>query len=384
MQPELTVGIDEFTVILMPTEKTACDYWAEKLEAMLAAFIPKTMLEELFGKLSEVSNKLLPGYNRALSFDDRPWYLSISWHDDYPNTGICIKFSAHAWTAYQAEYKSRFSTTVSVADFLRMVQDDLYTTRLSRIDLTADYKDYPNAYQTGYLHPNEIYRHLIDGSYVIKDFRDRRSVRTFSAFDKNGAYETFYAGSLKGKTRYFLRCYDKRAEQIDKKGFRYEEAIACTSWVRFEAVFKGTYAHQMTRQLIETIHTQSELQQFIATHITNKFRIQNTATEDAINITNDLLAVAAGSQINALSTPNARDNSLYQSIQYLKQSSGLYAVLYKIYTIWGEDGEKYVLDALYKDYQRYYRPEAHKNRDIRCWLRKHEKELRTQSLNQLL
>lgn len=62
--------------------------------------------------------------------------------DNMPTMGVCVRYSAHAYAVFKQEYRQRFQVEMNIAAFLRMVQDDIYTTRLSRIDLTADYFDY--------------------------------------------------------------------------------------------------------------------------------------------------------------------------------------------------------------------------------------------------
>lgn len=196
-------------------------------------------------------------------------------------------------------------------------------------------------------------------------------MKNFSALHKNGSYETFYAGTRKGKTDGFLRCYDKREEQIQAHGFRYQEAEKCQSWVRFEAVFKQEYAHQITEQLLNEIHTDEELQQAVAKHIVDKYCFYDTTYDAPTTFSNALDEIAAGIQVNALARPNARDNSLAQSIHHLEKSSGLFSTLYKVYEIWGTEGEEKLLKHLKTNYETMFKPDAKKNSDIQYWLGKH-------------
>ena len=69
--------------------------------------------------------------------------------------------------------------------------------------------------------------------------------------------------------------------------FTYDEAIQCESWVRFEAVYKGIYAHQITEGL-QQVSTEDELKQLIAKYISDKYQFYDTATGDALQITEDL------------------------------------------------------------------------------------------------
>ena len=212
--PSLAVGVDEFTVVLQPIDKVSVMAWPDMADLMLSAFLDHSQLESLFGRMDNAT-KMQAGYTSGLTYTDRPWYLVICWHEDMPNMGICVRFSAYAYAAYKEAYMAQFQTEMNIADFLHMVQDDVYTTRLSRIDLTADYFDYTDEHiRTAPLSPDTIYTRLKDGNYVVKNGNGHQSIRNMSGIDKGGAYQTFYLGSQKGKTNGFLRCYDKKAEQL--------------------------------------------------------------------------------------------------------------------------------------------------------------------------
>lgn len=345
---------------------------------MADKFAVKSKISDLFGNLDIAEIKLMAGYTSGLTFPNRPWYFVICWHEQYPKMGVCIRFSAHAYMVYTQEYFNKYQTRINISSFLKMVQSDIYTMRLSRIDLVADYKNYPSPFNPlDYLHPHGIYSSIKDGRFVILNCNDKNTIKSLSAIDKDGVYETFYAGTRKGKTNGFLRCYDKRNEQIQSHGFRYDEAITCESWIRFEAVFKGIYAHQITEQLFD-INTDLELQQLIAKHITDKYRFFDKANDDVTDFTDDLIGISLGTQIPALAVPSARDNSLRQSISYLKDGSGLFSIFYKVYAIWGVEGERKLLKHLIKVYNGEYKQEVFEKPDIAIWLKKHTEELKNQ------
>ena len=223
--PSLTVGIDEFTLVLQPVEKAKITEWPEVAEEMISTFLTKSRLTDLYGPM-EPAAKMQAGYTSGLTYSDRPWYLTISWNEDMPTMGICVRYSAHAYTVYKQEYLQRFQAELNIVTFLHMVQDKIYTIRLSRIDLTADYYEYMDEMLPHrLLSPDFIYTRLKDGIYTVQNWRDRKSVRNMSGLDKNGAYETFYIGSRTGKTNGFLRVYNKKQEQIQTMGYRYDEAL---------------------------------------------------------------------------------------------------------------------------------------------------------------
>lgn len=375
----LAVGVDEFTVILQPPDKVKVTDWPDTVDMMLSVFLTKSQLVNLFGRMDNAT-KMQAGYTSGLTYTDRPWYLVICWHEDMPNMGICVRFSAYAYAAYKEAYMAQFQTEMNIADFLHMVQDDVYTTRLSRIDLTADYYDYSDELLPDrQLSPDLVYERLKDGSYVVRNRNDRQSARNMSALDREGRYETVYIGSRRGKTNGFLRIYDKKQEQIQTMGYRYDEALQHESWVRFEASFLHDAAHQLTEQLLSEGMTAQDLQRWIARHITDKYRFVRPETGEATEFTADLMGVAAGSSVAALSTPSPRDNSLRQSIRYLRNGSGLYSTLFKVANIWGPEAARELMDFLLCEYEQYQDAlldgeYPYKLRELTAWLQRHAAE----------
>lgn len=378
--PYLTVGVDEFTLILQPTNKVIVIDWPDTMNEIIDVFVAKSRLMDLFGEMA-FAEKVPAGYTNGVTFACRPWYLVISWHDDFPSMGVCVRFSAHAYATYKQEFKERFQSDINIAVFLDMVQDGAYTTRLSRIDLTADYFNYSDELLPGrQLSPDLIYERLKDGSYVVKNRNDRQSVRNMSAIDKDGAYETFYIGSRAGKSNGFLRCYDKKQEQIKTMGYRYDEALQYKSWVRFEASFLHDYAHQITSELLRNSKTTQDLQKLIAKYISDRYRFIDTSTGEVTAFSDDLIGIAVGTNAAALIAASPRDNTLRQSIEHLRSGSGLYPTMYKAYSIWGDGADRQLIEYLYDDYVYDFKirlltgKDEYKMREMRLWLQKHGME----------
>lgn len=378
--PYLTVGVDEFTLILQPTNKVIVIDWPDTMNEIIDVFVAKSRLMDLFGEMA-FAEKVPAGYTNGVTFACRPWYLVISWHDDFPSMGVCVRFSAHAYATYKQEFKERFQSDINIAVFLNMVQDGAYTTRLSRIDLTADYYDYmDDLLPDRLLSTDLIYSRLKDGSYLIKNWKDRQSVRNMSGLDKNGAYETFYIGSRAGKTNGFLRVYNKKQEQIQTMGYRYDEALQYKGWVRFESSFLHDYAHQMTEQLLSGYMTPQDLQQWIAKHISDRYRFVDTSTNEVTAFTDDLIGISVGTNAAALIAPSPRDNTFRQSLEHLRIGSGLYPVLYKAFGMWGDGADRQLIEYLYDDYVYDFKirllkgKDEYKLREMRLWLQKHGAE----------
>lgn len=372
------VGIDEITLVLFPNEKVPPDEWIIKADEILGRFIDLSKIEELFGKMQEAQYGVQQGYSTGLTFENKPWHMSISWHEYLQTMGICIKFSAYAWSVYQSTFFERYGKRMNIALFLKMIQSDFYIARLSRIDMTADYFNFHKCFN-----PNTIYQNLKSGSIIVKDYKNRSMIKTFNGVDKNGIISTLYVGSRKSNTRCFTRIYDKKAEQIETKGFRYEEAINCKSWIRQEVVFKGTYAHQITEELLN-ITDEKELVQFITHQITDRYRFYDIQTKKEMKYTRALLYIMNNAQFNHLSTAIAKDNDLKRSIIYLLKGSGLCPTFYKAFEVWGEGADKEIANYLFEYYEKFYIPEANQKKEIKSWIKKHRSTLRQQTITEYL
>jgi len=360
---DLLVGIDEFTLVLQAKEKVDFMEWQDiTIDKMVYRFLELSKLESIYGELyREVGNKPMQGYNSGIFAQHHCSYLAICWHDEMQNMGIAVKFSAHAWAFYQAEYEEYFQEKMNISKFLKMVQsDDIYTTRLSRIDFTADYKNYG-------LNVNRIYQKLKDYQLQVRNWQDRRVNLKMSAIEKDRSAETIYLGSRKANNHGILRIYDKKAEQIANHGFRMSEALATTDLIRFEAVMKGKRAHQITTKLLNEVTTDLDLQRFIAQMITDKYTFFDVETDDVTDFTSDLLDIAHGTNsFSRLRSESPRDNSLKRSIRYLTTNAGLFPAIYKIEALYGEVAVQEFFEYLQAKYK-FYTP----NKDTEIWLSKH-------------
>ena len=112
---------------------------------------------------------------------------------------------------------------------------------------------------------------LVDNRLEIRNHSERKNNSEITGYEVDGEASTFYVGSKRTGTRLFMRVYNKQAEQIVKKGFRLEEALNTKTWVRFEAVFKGDYAHQLT-EIIDNIE-EKDIPNLIVDKFTEKISL---------------------------------------------------------------------------------------------------------------
>lgn len=372
MDKKLLVSVDEFSLVLfLPDE--VCKDWRKAAYFMMNEFIELSKIELLLGKVVEMHEKKPQAYSQAFTIENVPYYFAIAFHDTFQHMGILVRFTGQAWGVYQQKYYEHFGKRINIAEFLKMIDSLLYTYRLSRIDLTADYINY------GDLSPHTIYNKLIDETYCVLDHNGKNTKRKISAVQNDMETETFYIGSRKENSQLLLRVYNKKAEQINTNGFRLNEALECENWSRFEVSFRGTYAHQITEQF-ENINSDIELSQFIASKICDKYRFADVSTGSYTDFTNDLLALVGNNDYPALRTENPANNNLNKSIAHIISGSGLFPVCYKVGVIWGTKAEKELFQMLYDVYDKYYRKEFDKKPQIQSWLKKNALSLSKQKL----
>lgn len=373
MNKELSVSVDEFSLVLFYPMEDVCENWVKSAYIMINEFIELSKIEFLLGKVVESNEKKPKAYSQAFTIEDVPYYFAIAFHDTFQHMGILVRFTAHSWAVYQQKYFDLFGKRINIAEFLKMIESPIYTYRLSRIDLTADYKNYAD------LSPHSIYNKLKDENYCILDCKGRNAKRKISAIENNMQAETFYIGSRTENSPLLLRIYNKKSEQINTNGFRLEEALNCDSWTRFEASYKGRYAHQITQQL-ESVKSDIELTQFIASKICDKYRFSDVLTDEYTDFTSDLLALIDNGEYPALRTENPANNNLNKSIAHIISGSGLFPLLYKIGFIWGNQAEIQCLSILYEIYVKYHKKDFDRNSQIQSWLKKNCSTLSNQKL----
>lgn len=386
LNPSVKCGIDEFTIVLQPAHKVQIDMWVVEAQNIMHEFLELSKIEELLGEMEITSHKLVQGYNCGVTLN-QPYYLCICFNSELEAMGVCCRFSAYAWASYQEEFHAKYDKEVNLAIFLRMIQSDVYSQRLSRVDLTADFFNMPNPFQQGmYLSPDTIYNCLIKGQMVVIDHQGRSNIKTFSGINNQGEYQTCYVGSRRGNTSGFLRIYDKKLEQEQTHGFRYADAIQTQSWIRFEAVYKSPYSHQIGDALLD-IYTKSDYECFIASKILDKYIFKLSATDEVTYFSELLIMVASGKEFESLKCKSPRDNSLMQSLKYLATNSGLFITLEKVQRLYpGQQAAEKVLEWLHEMFDKYYQEKVARvgNHEVDKWLMKHRETTQEQNLDEIL
>lgn len=366
MEKKVLLGVDEITLVILPLYGIEILKWEEYAENIILNFITSAEIETIFdSKLEESTIKRLSGYNLNYNLGITDYYFCIAYNTGNSNMGVCVKFSAKAWAIYQARYQKLYNKQLLLSSFLKKIDDNTEDeVRLSRIDLTADYINYG-------LDLNILNESISSNEIIVQDDSGQTRLKSYETYSRNDRVETIYLGSRKKNTNGFLRVYDKWAEQTQNNGFRMEEALKYREWIRFEAVFKGKYAHIIAQMLINNTMTSYEFTKYIAKIITQKYRFLNTKTGEYADFTKDLLELAKGCGCDRLRSESPRDNALRQNIAHILHGSGLFPTVYKIEHLYGKKAIEDFIDFL----RMYYCKETWLSRtmykELNIWLKKH-------------
>lgn len=337
--------------------------WQDCAECMIEIFLEKSNFVNIFGE--QLTEKHPPqGYTVAYTYGEHSFYMALAYHKYQTNMGVVIKFSAQALDYYCVQ------SGLKPYQFLQKIQHPLYSIRTSRVDFTADFIDEG-------IDVTEIYQGLIDRKIGV--FREYESKKTgenefrrvdmnYQGIIKGGEVPTVYLGSVKSNSR--LRIYDKKREQLERKGTKYDTARACQDWVRFEGVFRNEYSHQIGDAL-QKIKTDDEYANLIACTLIQKFRlmcIDNGILVDDTEYSKLLLGCITNGMF-VLKAPTSRNYDLAKSMMYLFNGSGAMTTLFKIKKVWGDSALSSFLQFIF-DVLDEYEP----NDDCSFWLRKNAQD----------
>lgn len=363
----LHIGVDEITFTIRLEEKIKVDEWDRKALYLISDFISASHVNIVFnGQMEEMTTGKLNGYTKCYNMGPKDYYFAMAYNEMYPTMGVCIRFSAKAWAVYQYKYRKIFQEEIILPYFLKMIADNSEgLVRLSRIDMTVDYFN-------SNINLSKLYEELKDDAVVVQDDKGRKRIKNVRFVGSNESVQTIYVGSQKENTKGFLRIYDKKNEQIQTNGYRKQEALACKSWIRFEAVFRGQYAHIISETLLNDEWTREEFERYIAQIITQKYRFVEMDAELYTDFTEKLINVANGSDKPDLYCASPRDNSLRQNIAHIKHGSGLYSTIYKIGQLYGKEAETEFMNYIFHCYKTEKWMSKQMYRELKLWLQKHE------------
>ncbi|EEV43653.1 TPA: hypothetical protein ACOA6Q_002373 [Enterococcus faecium] len=132
--------IDQFTLVLQTTGVFDFDEWRDWVaKSLISTFLIKSKMHKLFDNFGEADVKLPEGYTIGYSFINAPFYFCIAYHEAFSKMGVIVKYSAYAWHEYRKRYEAEFNEPIHLHTFLKMIDSDEYSFRLSRIDICYDF-----------------------------------------------------------------------------------------------------------------------------------------------------------------------------------------------------------------------------------------------------
>lgn len=147
--------------------------------------------------------------------------------------------------------------------------------------------------------------------------------------------------------------------------FLRHEAKLADDWIRFEAEFKGSYAHQLT-EAIRNCKTDEDLKNTIINSILNRYSLYYTKSNKP-HLTTRMMTELLDKNDFQFISPSPRLNKLEQSLDYLMESSGLFPVLWKVDQVWGNDTSIELIKFLIDSYKDKFKP----NQDHIFWVSKY-------------
>lgn len=334
--------------------------WADIANSIIRDIEKTLMISEIFGEKKIATVGVVQGYTVGYTYGEHPFSFTICFHEAYWRMGVAIKFSAQSLLYYRNEYKRITGAKFEIYDLLKIldfcVKRRNGKVRLSRIDIYADFIDEG-------IEVNDIKKELVDCKCGIWMSSGKRNISKISYYTQNGTVSTLYIGAKGKNIRTLLRIYDKKLEQIQRGGTRYVEAVKCKDWVRMENEICGSYAHDLTQEILK-INTPEEMANLIGTCLLNKYQfIKSNGVR--LKIT-EMLSNTIEHSDYYYKDIRYNDMSLQRSYEYIIKNSGLMPFLYKLWAIDKNAFEWFINDL--KKRIVHYAP----NRDTQKWMNEHQ------------
>ena len=329
----IEVGIDEVTIILLPEESllnTLDRRWDDLAWQIVREAEERLNLCAILGE-RKLMDKAISGYTIGFSYGDHDFFFEVCYHGYFPKMGVMIKFSAQALAYYQGQ------TNMFLYEILQQAQSPLYRVRCSRIDIAIDFINEGvsiNEIHSDYLNDKLRIMVMRERNGFVEQVRKRYELNSIS---HDSEFETLMFG--KRDSPVMLRIYNKKVEQISKRGSRYTEALQYDDWVRFEAEAKQEYAHGLS-DLLLSIKSDNEFKETILGFFIQKFYFMILDDDKYITapFMQKIIDLKNDRSITLIKSTSHKNMELAKSIIHLLKTSGTITTLYKAAEIWGEEG----------------------------------------------
>lgn len=327
----LETSIDELTLVLQARVEKKRKFkdptdWQKEAELMIVEFNYLAQLSSIFGH-QHVEENVPEGYTDGYTFGDHSFYFCVAYSLEHYSMGIIVKFSGQALASYLEKSK------IEVYEFLRKIKSEKYSFRLTRCDIDCDFENVKFS-------PTTIFKSIKNGT--IQPYYEKEKNGKKFLVKKNCKLQGFavgkeipscYLGAVSSSSQ--LRIYDKKLEQVQKRGTKLSYFLQFDSVVRFELVLKHELAHNFTNLLL-AVKDKKGLSDLILSVMLQKFYFKRVKTDRPVNYTKLMIDALTDNQPHLMGHVNV-DHSLPVLFEYLLNGSGTIPTLYKIYHLWGEE-----------------------------------------------
>lgn len=352
-QNNFSVKIDQFTLIfkLNLENYESLEEFSEYIKSEIGE-IEKALKINIFEKMP--SDKSIAGYDTIYSYGGVG--IRVGYHSKLPAQGIIVYFTGAGWLRYGNQVGLNLGQILNECKELQKHQFWCESYHLSRLDFALDLYDKKAKIDT-------LANGLKRGTYASYDARNVPNKRKIKSITENGEIKTMYVGSR--ESEFFMRCYDKKIEQLESKEplyFDFAKSVDC--WYRYEAEIKYKLARKLTKKL-ENYTTEDEINNFLAQVVYSRLKFKSVKTGKLHFVTEVFSEIANGAEYKSVIRQVRRNQALEHSKKwYFNENSGFLGTLYKIKEIEGDEA----VDAYLQSFKKYLDEQYKPTQSVKKWL----------------
>lgn len=206
--------------------------------------------------------KAYKGYNKALQWGTKETgTITASYHTKRTDMGLSIEFTGTGKKLYEEKCRQKGLEV----NWKRIIEIacQAFGAHVARIDIAIDLINFNYSV-------DKIHRKLKSGQYVFLDAGNRViSLKRMQFIGEGKESQTLYVGSRKSDS--YMRIYDKKTEQMKKKGVNYAVAVASNDFLRIEAEIKHRQAHKIGSEIASL--TYENLDSFLVGQILKRWKL---------------------------------------------------------------------------------------------------------------
>lgn len=203
------------------------------------------------------------GYTNSILWgtSEQGGLISVMYNPARVDMGVLIDFTSTGKTLYESLCQIN-GIDVNWRKIITRVYQ-FFNGHASRIDIAID------LINKGYS-VNSIFKKLKSGEYVfINPVKQRIGFERIQYIGKSDEINTIYVGSRYSDA--YLRIYNKKLEQMNKKGIFHSLAINCNDWVRVEGEFKNKECHNIGA-MVSTL-SQDNIEPYLASYVNKHWKL---------------------------------------------------------------------------------------------------------------